>query len=173
MASQQTWPVWKVMASTSLRAVWRTLTSSKTTAAPLPPSSSLTGTRLRPQAAATSRPTSGEPVNDIRFRPGWAESAAPVVSPRPGTTLITPSGMPTSLARQARYIAESGVSSAGLITTVLPAARAGEMPQPISRKGKFQGKMKPQGPQGLRTVQASCPATASAERRWTCSAMLV
>ena len=65
------------MASTSLRAVWRTLTSSKTTAAPLPPSSSLTGTRLLPQAAATRRPTSGEPVNDIRFRPGWAAKRGP------------------------------------------------------------------------------------------------
>ena len=33
------------------------------------------------------------------------------------------------------------VSSAGLMTTVLPAARAGAMPQPIRRNGKFQGKM--------------------------------
>jgi hypothetical protein len=45
-----------------------------------------------------------------------------------------------------------------LITTVLPAARAGAIPQPASRKGKFQGKMKPHGPQGCRDVQASCRA---------------
>ena len=54
-------------------------------------------------------------------------------------------------------MAESGVSSAGLMTTVLPAAKAGAMFQPIKRMGKFQGKMNPHGPQGWRTVQASCP----------------
>ncbi len=42
------------------------------------------------------------------------------------------------------------------MTTVLPAASAGAMPQPTSRMGKFQGKMNPHGPQGWRTVQASC-----------------
>ena len=52
MASQQTWPVWKVIAWASCSAVCGRSTSSKTTAAPLPPSSSLTGTRFRPQAAA-------------------------------------------------------------------------------------------------------------------------
>ena len=43
----------------------------------LAPSSSLAGTRLRPQAAATSLPTSGEPVNDMRLMSGCAASAAP------------------------------------------------------------------------------------------------
>jgi hypothetical protein len=77
-------------------------TSSNTTAAPLPPSSSFAGTRFRPQASPTSRPTSGDPVKLIRLMPGWAESAAPVTAPVPGITLITPSGSPISRASRAR-----------------------------------------------------------------------
>jgi adenylosuccinate synthase len=78
------------------------VTSSNTTAAPFPPSSSFTGTRLRPQDSATIRPTSGDPVKLIRRIPGWADSAAPVVRPVPGMTLITPSGRPTSRASRPR-----------------------------------------------------------------------
>ena len=45
------------------------------------------------------RPTSGEPVKDIRLRLGFLDNAAPVTSPTPGMTLITPSGMPISFAK--------------------------------------------------------------------------
>ena len=40
------------------------------------------------------RPTSVEPVNERTLTSGWRPSAWPAVSPRPGTTLKTPSGMP-------------------------------------------------------------------------------
>ena len=43
----------------------------------------------------------------------------------------------------------SGVSSAGLSTTVLPAARAGAKPQPAMAMGKFQGTMTPDHAQRL------------------------
>ena len=111
------------------------------------------------------RPTSGEPVKDMRQRFGFCERAAPVTSPTPGMTLITPSGMPISLAKCATYRVESGVSSAGLTTQVLPAAMAGPMPQPQSRNGKFHGTMKPHGPQACRTTEASWPATGMAVSR--------
>ena len=42
----------------------------------------------------------------------------------------------------------SGVSSAGLTTTVLPAASAGAKPQPAIAMGKFQGTMTPTTPSG-------------------------
>ena len=45
-------------------------------------------------------------------------------------------------------MAVSGVSSAGLRTTVLPAARAGANPQPAIGIGKFQGTMMPTTPSG-------------------------
>ena len=54
-----------------------------------------------------------------------AASAAPTTSPRPVTTLKTPSGTPASLASSARRTVVSGVADAGLSTTELPAASAG------------------------------------------------
>ena len=42
----------------------------------------------------------------------------------------------------------SGVSSAGLSTTVFPAARAGAKPQPAIAIGKFQGTITPTTPRG-------------------------
>ena len=155
VASQQTCPVWNVIAATNFWAVSSTSTSSNTTAAPLPPSSSLTGTRFRPQASPTIRPTSGDPVNDMRLMSALLVSAEPAVAPRPVTTLITPGGNPISVASSASQIADSDVSSAGLMTTVLPAANAGAMPHPINSIGKFQGKMNAQAPHGCLYVHAS------------------
>ena len=42
----------------------------------------------------------------------------------------------------------SGVNSAGLTTTVLPAASAGANPHPAIAIGKFQGTMTPTTPSG-------------------------
>ena len=51
----------------------------------LPPSSSVTFLRLLLPAACTiSRPTSVEPVKATLSTSGWAASAAPAVSPKPG-----------------------------------------------------------------------------------------
>ncbi|SKV26772.1 Uncharacterised protein [Mycobacteroides abscessus subsp. abscessus] len=66
-----------------------------------------------------------EPVKVTRSTSGWPASASPTSSPRPVTTLSTPSGNPASAARRARVSVVSGVSSLGLITTVHPAASAG------------------------------------------------
>ena len=55
--------------------------------------------------------------------------------------MSTPSGSPASSASSPIRIAVSGVSSAGLSTTVLPAASAGAKPQPAIGIGKFQGTM--------------------------------
>ena len=94
----------------------------------LPPNSSVTRLRAWPAFAPISRPTAVEPVNAILSHPGWSTSAAPV-SPSPVSTFSTPGGNPASRASSPRRSALSGVCSAGLSTTVQPAARAGrELP---------------------------------------------
>src|SRR5262245_66596171 len=122
--------------------------SSKITAAPLPPSSNFTGIRFRPQASATRRPTSGEPVKDIRLSPGCLANASPAVVPRPGTTFTTPSGIPASFTSFVRKSVDSGVSSAGLMTTVLPTARAGGIAQLLRRDETLLVQLKSHQTQG-------------------------
>ena len=87
---------------------------------------------------AIAWPVAVEPVNAIFAMPGCATSAAPALGP-PVTTLTTPSGMPASRMRSASRSVEVGVTSDGLITTVLPAARAGNSFQPRRPSGVFHG----------------------------------
>ena len=53
--------------------------------------------------------------------------------------MTTPAGRPASLNSLVTYIAVSGVSSDGLMTTVLPVAKAGAIFHANMRRGKFQG----------------------------------
>jgi len=55
----------------------------------------------------------------------WEAMARPVIGPNPGTTLTTPGGKPAAAISSANFSAVNGVCSAGLRTTVLPAARHG------------------------------------------------
>ena len=71
----------------------------------------------------------------------------------------TPGGNPASSASSPSRSAVSGVSSAGLRTTVLPAASAGAKPQPAMGIGKFHGTMTPTTPSGSRKVMSTPPAT--------------
>ncbi len=67
--------------------------------------------------------------------------------------------MPASWASSASRIAVSGVSSAGLSTTVLPAASAGAKPQPAIGIGKFHGTITPTTPSGSANVTFTPPGT--------------
>ena len=60
----------------------------------------------------------------------------------------------------------SGVTSAGLRTTVLPAARAGAKPQPAMAIGKFQGTMTATTPRGSKKVTSRPPATGICLPTW-------
>ena len=91
------------------------------------------------------RPTSVEPVKASLSTPSCATRAAPV-APSPVTMLTTPGGSPTSRVISAKASALSGVNSAGLSTTVLPAASAGAIFQASISSGKFQGMIWPQTP---------------------------
>jgi hypothetical protein len=61
-------------------------------------------------------------------------SALPVVAPRPVTTLTTPSGKMSAISL-ASFNVVSGVCSEGLMTMVLPPARAGASFQTAIIKG--------------------------------------
>ena len=63
----------------------------------------------------------------------------------------TPFGSPASSSALSRFTTESGVSVAGLTTTVLPRISAGIIFQEGIAIGKFQGVISPATPTGWRT----------------------
>ena len=67
--------------------------------------------------------------------------------------------MPASSASSPSLIVVSGVSSAGLITIVLPVASAGPIFQLAMLSGKFHGVIRPTTPSGSRNVMSMPPAT--------------
>ena len=75
-------------------------------------------------ARSMSRATSVEPVNSTPAMRGSATSAAPTVSPRPGSNCSAAGGTPARCKRRTAAAAISGVCSAGFASTGLPAASA-------------------------------------------------
>ena len=97
------------------------------------------------------RPTSVDPVKERCLTVGDEQSTLPIAidwSASAVRILITPSGTPARDASSASASAESGVSSAGLITIVQPAAIAGAILRVIMAIGKFQGVIATQTPMG-------------------------
>ena len=111
------------------------------------------------QPAITDVPTSVDPVKTTLRTAGLSTNRWPTTDPLPGSTWKTLSGSPASRASSPSRIAVSGVSSAGLRTTGLPAASAGAKPQPAIGIGKFQGTMTPTTPIGSLNVMSTPPAT--------------
>ncbi len=97
-------------------------------------------------------PTSVEPVKVTASTSPCRPSARPAVSPRPGTTLNTPSGMPASAASSARRRADSGDCSAGFRIRELPAASTGPIFQADISSGKFHGTTAATTPNGSRRI---------------------
>jgi hypothetical protein len=104
-------------------------------------------------------PTSVEPVKQTLRTAGWVTNRSPTTEPLPGSTVNTSSGRPASSASSPSRIAVSGVSSAGLSTTTLPAASAGAKPQPAIGMGKFHGTITPTTPSGSWNVTSTPPGT--------------
>ena len=71
----------------------------------------------------------------------------PASTPKPLTTLSTPSGSRSAMSSTTLRI-DHGVCSAGLRTTQLPAARAGASFHVAMRMGKFHGMIWPTTPSG-------------------------
>ncbi len=152
--AQQTCPWLNHIPSTRPSTAESRSASSKTMNGLLPPSSSDSFFDVPAVALRIIRPTSVEPVNAILSMPGCSTIAAPV-RPSPFTTFSTPLGSPISSAISANAIAVSGVYSAGLITTVQPAASAGATFHANISSGKFQGIICPTTPTGAYPTNSS------------------
>ena len=126
--------------------------SSSTMIAFLPPSSRWTCLRLSAAFRITSTPVSREPVSVITGTSGWRTSRSPTAPPPPWTMLITPAGTPASASSSTKRSPSSGVSVAGLKTTVLPQTSAGAIFQLGIAIGKFHGVITPTTPIGWRTL---------------------
>ena len=100
-----------------------------------------------PQIDAIALPATVLPVKLILSTAGWLTSDA-LTSRSAGMTLSTPSGRPASVRISDSAIALSGVSSAGLSTTVQPVSSAGASFAAVSEKGTFQGTIAPTTPTG-------------------------
>ena len=161
--AQQTSPWLNQMASTTPSTAPSMSASSNTMKGDLPPSSSDSFFSEPAVCSRMRRPTSVEPVKATLSTSSWPHSAAPVV-PSPWTMLTTPAGRPTSRHTSAKAIAESGVSSAGFSTTVLPAASAGAIFQESIKSGKFHGITCPQTPTGEKP--SNSVSTISAQPAW-------
>ena len=156
--AQHTCPWLNQIASTTPSTTLSTSASSNTMNGLLPPSSSESFFPDPAVALRMMRPTSVEPVNAILSTSACATSSPPV-RPSPVTTFSTPGGSPARCAISARHSAVSGVNSAGLSTTVFPAASAGAIFQASIRSGKFQGMIcptTPTGPWPANSDSASC-----------------
>src|SRR5579864_8412210 len=117
----------------------------------LPPISSEHGLKVRAATCPIVRPTSLDPVKETARTSACSTIGAPASGPKPVTTFTTPLGRPASISALTRLSAESGVSSAGLITHVLPHTRAGSNFQEGIAMGKFHGLIIPHTPWGTRT----------------------
>ena len=146
--AQQSWPALSNTAYGAVAAARSRSQSAKMMLALLPPSSSVSRLIWRAQPVMICWPTSVDPVNTILRTAGWSTSRCPTTLPLPGSTVNTPSGSPASRASSPIRIAVSGVASAGLATTVQPAASAGAMPQDRIGIGKFHGTIRPTTPSG-------------------------
>ena len=78
-------------------------------------------------------------------------------------TLTTPSGNPASASMSASASVVNGVSAAGLITTVQPAASAGPILRVPIASGKFHGVIAYTGPTGCFMVSSRVPPLGATE----------
>ncbi len=128
----------------------------------LPPSSSDSFFSVSAEARARCLPTGVEPVKVIlrtRASASHTSTTSGVRSREAVTMLIVPAGKPASSARRTSASEVSGVSSAGLATTVQPAASAGAILRAIIAAGKFHGVIAATTPTGSLTAIMLRPRT--------------
>ena len=103
------------------------------------------------------RAVSVEPVKATPAMRGSATSGAPTLGPSPGSRCSTSAGTPASCSRRTAAAAMSGVCSAGLAMTALPAASAAvTWPLKIA-SGKFQGEMQANTPRPCSAIWLRSP----------------
>ncbi|MNN80136.1 hypothetical protein D3C81_1968410 [compost metagenome] len=121
--------------------------SSKKMFGDLPPSSTVDGMMFSAAHFMMCEPTGVEPVKAILAIRLLVARASPASRPKPWTMFSTPGGSRSPISSTSTVM-PSGVCSAGLSTTQLPAARAGASFHAAIRIGKFQGMICPTTPSG-------------------------
>jgi hypothetical protein len=146
----QTCPALKVLAQRIRSAAVLTGKSGATIAGDLPPSSSVTGVRLRAAFAITARPVAPEPVNSK-----WSKGREEKAAPRP-----PPSSKKASFvwgkylgAVSSRSLARRREFSDILTIARFPAAKMLTSGEKLSCSGKFHGTMTPTTPSGCGTTR--------------------
>ena len=125
-SAEQRWPAELKADATTSRTTCSDSADESTIMAFCPPVSAISGTMgpgLVARVWAIMRATSVEPVNATPAQRGSATSAAPM-RPPPGNKASASAGTPAACRKRTASAAISGVCSAGLATTVLPAASA-------------------------------------------------
>ncbi len=118
------------------------------------------GTRGPARAASARLIACAVAVDPVKHTPaarGSATSAAPTVSPRPGTNPSASGAMPAACSNCTARQAMSGVCSAGFATTALPAAKAAATWPTKIASGKFHGLMHTKGPRPARNRRLVSP----------------
>ncbi|KAH3678653.1 hypothetical protein OGATHE_000203 [Ogataea polymorpha] len=154
-AHTHVWPEERNLQLIKPAAAFSRSASSKTTNGAFPPSSIDSRLSVLELCSISSLPTRVEPVKDTFFKSGDLQKSSPTLAVllcATGTKFTTPSGTPASTPSTAIAIADIGVSAAGLITEVQPAARAAPSLRVIMASGKFHGVMIPTGPTGRHCV---------------------
>ena len=151
----QACPVFMIPENTSIGTEAARSTSSSRMAADFPPSSRVHGLSISAARLPISLPTAELPVKEKMSMSGLDVSACPVSIP-PGTIDSTPSGSPASANTSAKAFALSGVSAAGLSTTVQPASSAGPSLLIAKNSGTFHATIAPTTPSGSRWTMV-CP----------------
>ncbi|MCY1540680.1 hypothetical protein D9M68_763330 [compost metagenome] len=137
----------KPSSALSKKASSRSITSAKKMLGDLPPSSSVTGMRFWLAYCEISRPVVVSPVKAILPMRLLDASGLPASTPKPLTMFRTPGGSRSPMTSISTRI-DTGVCSAGLSTTQLPAASAGASFHTAMRIGKFHGMIWPTTPMG-------------------------
>jgi len=158
LAAVQAWPPLRNFAIIAPATAASTSASAATTNGALPPSSIEEFTIRSAAWPSSALPTPVEPVNEI-FRTRSSASQALTTAPElvVATTLTTPAGTAASSRIFATASAVSGVSDAGLSTTVHPAARAGPILRVAIAAGKFQGVTSAATPTGRLVTMVCVP----------------
>ena len=134
LADVHTWPLLRKRAQAAPGTATSRSASSNTMSGSMPPSSRLTRFSCFAAFTAISVPTAVEPVKAMQATSRVVDQRRADLGAVPVTTLTTPGGRCARASSTMRSVA-SGVSSDGLMTTVLPAASAGAIFQTSSSSG--------------------------------------
>ena len=151
LAQTQVWPALRYLLTIAPSTADSMSASSNTMKGALPPNSRLSFLIVGAHCRASIRPTSVLPVKDKWRTVSLEHSTLPIsieLSASAVRMFSTPAGMPARIANSPSANADSGVASAGLMTTVQPAARAGATLRVIIAIGKFHGVIAAQTPIG-------------------------